>query len=238
MAVQLLPDAGTGTDIRTIQVLLVEDNEGDAALVEASLAEECTGSPLRPMVALTRARSLAEARAALRDHMPFVVLLDLGLPDSVGLETLSAMRAACDLPIVVLTGLADEETALEALKTGAQDYLFKGDVAPGTTLRALRYAIERRDQERELARSRWLAGIGETVLAVLHEINNPLTSLVMNAELVAAGDNDRATIQAILQSARRISEVTRRLGAQNDPRSVEYVRGMRMLDLSDGIARR
>lgn len=227
-----IPDAGFAAGVHTLSLLLVEDSDGDSALLEASLAEACTGSPLHPFVAIRRARSLADAIRELTVREPDVILLDLGLPDSTGLESLKAMRAACDLPIVVLTGLADERVALEAAQHGAQDYLFKGEIEPGVTLRALRYAIERKQQEGELARTRWRAGIGDTVLAVLHEINNPLTSLLMNAEMLSAGDRDARTIEAIGVAAGRIAEVTRRLSRQQlDPRTVEYVKGMRMLDL-------
>jgi DNA-binding NarL/FixJ family response regulator len=223
----------TSTNHR-IAVVMIEDNDGDAALLDASLAEACTGSPLHPWVTVQRARSLAGGIALLRTARPDVVLLDLGLPDSTGLQSLIALRAACRLPIVVMTGLADEQVALGALQEGAEDYLFKGELTPSVTLRALRYAIERKEQEAELARARWLSGIGATTLAVLHELNNPLTSLMMNAELVANGVRDRDVAVAILESAKRIAAVTRRLSQeQRDPRVVEYVDGMKMLDLRE-----
>lgn len=93
---------------------------------------------------------------------------------------------------------------------------------------------DRKEAELELARSRWLAGIGSTVLTVMHEINNPLTSLLMNAEVLAAGERDPATVRAIVAAAHRIADVTRQLSVQqHDPRTVEYVKGMRMLDLRE-----
>lgn len=232
MATLAIPDAGLALTPHTLTLLLVEDNDGDAALLEASLAEACTGSPLRPFVSLRRARTLEDAIRQLSESRPAVILLDLGLPDSSGISTLLELRVACDLPIVVLTGLADETVALEALQRGAQDYLFKNELSPAVTLRTLRYAIERRQQEDELAHTRWRAGIGDTVLAVLHEINNPLTSLLMNAEILAAGERDSNTVEAVREAAARIAEVTRRLSRQQvEPRTVEYVRGMKMLDL-------
>ncbi|MBL7495592.1 SpoIIE family protein phosphatase [Frankia sp. CNm7] len=122
-------------------VLLVEDDDGDAFLVQELLEE--TSAPVR----LLRASSLAEARALATDVR--CVLLDLGLPDSHGLSALETMRRlAPRAAIVVLTGLADEHRGIEALATGAQDYLAKGDINGKTLVRAMRYALERRDAER------------------------------------------------------------------------------------------
>jgi len=121
-------------------VLLVEDDDGDAFLVEELLDE--TSAP----VELLRAASLAEARPLAAGAR--CVLLDLGLPDSRGLSALEAMRLiAPRAAIVVLTGLADEYRGIEAMAAGAQDYLVKGETDGRTLVRALRYAIERRDAE-------------------------------------------------------------------------------------------
>jgi CheY-like chemotaxis protein len=231
MATQVLPDAGIAETGHLLTVLLVEDNDGDAALLEASLTGACTGSPLHPFVELIRVRTLAAGLERLASSHPQVILLDLGLPDSSGLDTLRSMRAKTDLAIVVLTGLADEQVALDAMQGGAQDYLFKGEVAPGTTLRAMRYAIERSRLQAELTETRYLAGIGQTVLAVLHELNNPLTSLLIDAELLASGPPDPELARSVVESAKRIALVTKRLAQQSRPRTVEYVKGMPMLDL-------
>ncbi|MBL7498845.1 SpoIIE family protein phosphatase [Frankia sp. CNm7] len=121
-------------------VLLVEDDDGDAFLVQELLEE--TSAPVQ----LLRASSIAEARA-LADGAR-AVLLDLGLPDSHGLSALETMRRlAPRAAIVVLTGLADEHRGIEALAAGAQDYLVKGEIDGKTLVRALRYALERRDAE-------------------------------------------------------------------------------------------
>ncbi|WP_131831579.1 response regulator, partial [Pseudofrankia asymbiotica] len=118
-------------------VLLVEDDDGDAFLVEELLDE--MSAPVR----LQRASSIAEARTMATGAR--CVLLDLGLPDSHGLSALETMRhVAPAAAIVVLTGLTDEHRGVEALAAGAQDYLVKGEIDGRTLLRALRYAIERR----------------------------------------------------------------------------------------------
>jgi CheY-like chemotaxis protein len=123
----------------TIRVLLVEDNPGDARLVEMMLTEKQDGS-----FVVERVPRLADAVEALKLGTFDVILLDLGLPDSSGLETASAMvQSAPAVPIVVLTGLDDEETGMEAVRRGVQDYLVKGHIDGTLVRRAARYAIDR-----------------------------------------------------------------------------------------------
>lgn len=124
-------------------VLLVEDDAGDALLVEELVAD----SALK--IRLQWVRSMAEAAEALAVDVPDCVLLDLHLPDAQGLEALSRVRANAErAAVVVLTGLAEEETGLAAVAAGAQDYLVKGRVEPGLFGRAVRYAIQRKQAER------------------------------------------------------------------------------------------
>ena len=131
-----------------IKVLLVEDNLGDAGLLYEGLEEAVPGQ-----FEMTHVRRLSEALEYLWEETCDVVLLDLGLPDSHGLDTLVVTRAqAPGVPIVVLTGFQDEALAVEALKGGAQDYLVKGQV-DGTLLgRTMRYAIVRKSTEEALLR--------------------------------------------------------------------------------------
>jgi signal transduction histidine kinase len=129
-----------------LRVLLVEDNLGDAGLIRAMLSEAAIAS-VRVRHVPRLAAGLEELATASHD----VVLLDLGLPDSQGLDTFLTMRTAAPrLPIVVLSGQADAELALRAVQEGAQDYLMKGHVEPEALLRSLRYAIEhKRIEERQ-----------------------------------------------------------------------------------------
>ncbi|MFJ6725046.1 MULTISPECIES: PP2C family protein-serine/threonine phosphatase [unclassified Streptomyces] len=127
---------------REPSVLLVEDDPGDALLVEELVADSTLTMRLRWV------RSMAEARASLADETPDCVLLDLHLPDARGLEALATVRASADqVAVVVLTGLAEEETGLAAVAAGAQDYLVKGRVEPELFGRAVRYAIQRKQAE-------------------------------------------------------------------------------------------
>jgi serine phosphatase RsbU (regulator of sigma subunit) len=128
----------TGHD--QVQVLLVEDDDGDALLVEELLLE------VGAAVIVQRARSLSQARVLLADAA--CVLLDLGLPDSQGLNGLrQLLQADPEAAVVVLTGEADEYLGERAVRAGAQDYLVKGEVAGHMLDRVIRYAVERRRAE-------------------------------------------------------------------------------------------
>jgi DNA-binding response OmpR family regulator len=133
-----------------VRVLLVEDNPGDARLFrEALRAAAALGDPID----VAHVGTLAGALSAIGETLPDAVLLDLGLPESQGLETFIRVRdAAPSLPVVVLSGLDDEETAVRAVRAGAQDYLVKGEVDGRLVERSVRYAVERRRAEREHAR--------------------------------------------------------------------------------------
>ena len=139
-------------DTHRLSILLVEDNPGDRRLTEIALRE--AGAEARIVCEVAVAGSLAEAVARLAGGDVFdAVLLDLGLPDSNGLDGLKTLRSSRpDVAIVVLTGLTDLTIATEALRFGAGDYLDKGEVEPRPLLRAIRYAIERKKSEAELVR--------------------------------------------------------------------------------------
>jgi serine phosphatase RsbU (regulator of sigma subunit) len=120
--------------------LLVEDDDGDALLVEELLLE------VGAAVVVQRARSLTQAKALLADAA--CVLLDLGLPDSQGLNGLrQLLQVDPEAAVVVLTGEADEYLGERAVRAGAQDYLVKGEVAGHMLDRVIRYAVERRRAE-------------------------------------------------------------------------------------------
>ncbi|MBN2516093.1 MAG: PAS domain S-box protein [Deltaproteobacteria bacterium] len=133
----------------SLKVLLIEDNPGDARLIRETLREINTTRYEMEWV-----DRLAPGLEQLEREVIDVVLLDLSLPDSHGLETLErTLPQSKEVPIVVLTGLDDEELAIYAVRNGAQDYLIKGDVN-GTLLgRSIRYAIERKKTEVALQRA-------------------------------------------------------------------------------------
>jgi len=121
------------------KVLLIEDNPGDARLVQEMLVDA------EGTFRVQTAASLVAALDALAHEKFDVALVDLSLPDSNGLETLlTVQRHAPGLPMVALTGLKSESMALAAVKQGAQDYLVKGTLTTESLVRALQYAMMRR----------------------------------------------------------------------------------------------
>lgn len=137
------------TEATPFKLLLVEDNPSDARLVRELLRE-----PGSTPVAVTLAERMDAAVEHMRHEGFGAIILDLNLPDSRGLETLSrAHQEASDAPILVLTGFDDEELAAAAVRSGAQDYLVKGELDAEILRRAIRYAVERKHAE---ATIRWL----------------------------------------------------------------------------------
>jgi diguanylate cyclase (GGDEF)-like protein len=157
-----MPDA---PETRTpLQILFIEADEVDVILVRRALKQSSTPFDL------TSSRTLAEALRLLSATSFDAILVDLSLPDSGGLEGLEQLAAASpDTPIVVLTGLADNASAMAALEAGAQDYLVKGQTNKDLLERTLRYAIQRQqivsenrrlmEQLRQLARIDPLTGV-------------------------------------------------------------------------------
>ncbi|UCN13340.1 SpoIIE family protein phosphatase [Cellulomonas iranensis] len=140
------PPASTADDL-PLRILVVEDDEGDAVLVQEHLQDAGL------VHETVWARSVDEA---LENLDVDCVLLDLGLPDAMGLGALQRVLDAGAPPVVVLTGLTGTDAGLEAVAAGAQDFLVKGDVHPDVLARSVRYAVQRRrleDTGRALYRS-------------------------------------------------------------------------------------
>jgi len=128
---------------KLIHILLVEDEPGDAELLRITLRSSRTCR-----FDVTHVMTLAEARLQLGKGRFDVIMLDLSLPDSTGLETVKAGREmAGKSPIIVLTGQSDFEFALSVLDAGASDYLLKEDIRIGELVRVIRYAIHRKEME-------------------------------------------------------------------------------------------
>src|SRR5580693_1044471 len=160
---------------KALRVLLVEDNAGDARLVREMFSTEKPGS-----FELTHLLRMSEAMIHLGKGDVDVVLLDLGLPDTHGLETVRQAHAvAPSVPLIVLTGLDDEALADDAMKEGAQDYLIKGQIENRALPRALRHAIERHrmQTESDLIRTQQLQFKDEFLSHVSHELRSPLTAI-------------------------------------------------------------
>ena len=131
-----------------LRLLLVEDSDADAALFRSLI--KATSFLANPQ--LVRARSIAEALQLIVAHSPDCVLLDLGLPDAIRLSGLDALRKLDPrAAILMLTGFDDDETALEALRNGAQDYVVKDQADDRTLGRAILRSIQRHQLMTELA---------------------------------------------------------------------------------------
>jgi PAS domain S-box-containing protein len=130
----------------TIYILLIEDNPDDAELLQRKLTKSVNSQFM-----VTPVRSLKDGLEQISDNPPDLILSDLGLPDSHGLDTVTkVLQMAPNIPLVVLSGFDDEAVAIKAVQLGAQDYLVKGQMDVYQVERALFYAIERTRLQREL----------------------------------------------------------------------------------------
>jgi diguanylate cyclase (GGDEF)-like protein len=163
--------------MRSLRVLLVEDSPPDSELVLALL--EDSGATVEIC------SSLREALDILGGRTFDVAVADLSLPDALDLEAVSVLRAAAPgLPLVVLTGRDDEQTALQALAAGAQDYVAKRDLTATVLIRSLRYAQERAHADEALrVFSRWTAVLLDGLEAATCAVDERGTVLAVNAAL-------------------------------------------------------
>ncbi len=129
--------------IEPIKVLLIEDNAGDYEII-LQMLEVSEKAEFK----LTYTPRLVSGLKLLESKKFDIILLDLGLPDSVGLESFKAiLNEHPAIPIIILTGLANEEIGIQAIRYGAQDYLVKGEFNGKLLVRAIQYAIERKKLE-------------------------------------------------------------------------------------------
>ena len=179
-----------------------------------------------------------------------LVVLDINMPGLDGLEVCRRIRAheaGRETFVVIVTARDGRSDLADVLEAGADDYVTK-PASPENLRARLEIAerrmgqdVQRRAAEAESARSRWLAGIGETTIALEHEINNPLSALLGHAELLVMEGGLTAEqleqLGIIQEQAARIAQVVRRLARLKNPQSVEYLAGSLMLDLSPRAGR-
>jgi DNA-binding NarL/FixJ family response regulator len=214
-----------------LRILLVEGDDAYAEMIDAEFRRADVAAELR------RAPTLADARRPAAHEGIDVVLLDLALPDSAGLDTLRAMRASlADVPIVVLTAANCDVLAVTAVRSGAQDYLVKGETGPRLLVRALRHACERALARQDASGPEWqpqTEAAGRIAGSLAHDFNNALTSIFGYVDLlldgVGPGDPRRHDILEIRRSAERASAQARQLLAfgRGGPRRA------RVFDLDD-----
>jgi DNA-binding response OmpR family regulator len=184
------------------------------------------------------------AWALFQDAPVPLVVLDINMPGLDGLTVCRMIRdhaAGRETFVIMVTARDGRDDLTAVLAAGADDYVTKPS-SPENLRARLEIAGQRivqnaasRAAEAELARSRWLAGIGETTIAIEHEINNPLSALLGHAELLLMDQGMSAeqtdSLRIIQEQAVRIADVVRRLARLKNPQSVEYLSGSRMLDL-------
>lgn len=180
-----------------LEILLIEDNPGDATLFEHHLTTDRPGS--FPSATVTHVECLDAGITELEHSTYDLVLLDLGLPDSKGLDTLDRYNDAVadtpaihPLPVIVLTGLKDDNTAVKAIERGAQDYVVKDSVDENLLHRTLRYAIERHGKQQELRRQN--ERLERFANVVSHDLRNPLG--VAQGRIGMIDDDEHAPIVA------------------------------------------
>jgi DNA-binding response OmpR family regulator len=222
-----------------MRVLVADDDDNMRALVTAVLT--AAGHTVREAATGSEAWTICEREA------PEFAVLDWQMPAPDGIEICERLRAGAataTVPVpppyvLIVTASNDLQRVLDA---GADDYLPKPVTPEALATRVIigerRMAADRarRAAEDALRRAQWVAGIAETAIAVQHEINNPLTALLGHVALLESGvvpsGEERESIRTIADQATRIAGVVRRLATLRDPRSVEYLEGTRMLDLS------
>jgi len=196
------------------QVLLIEDNPGDADLIRLRLVE---GSA---PVDVSCANRLSDGLASLAARPPSVVLLDLNLPDSHGSETFrKVMEQAPDVPIVILSGQEDEQLAMKAIHQGGQDYLVKGHMTSRNLERSMRYAVERQALLRslEISRKQQIEFKNQFLSHVSHELRTPLTCIHQYVSLLFDGlagpvaPEQRDHLQTVLKSVNQLHAMIRDL---------------------------
>ena len=228
------PPAGPGPENRElITVLLVEDNNVDARVVEEALRESS-----RVRFRLERADRLATAVARLAKDPCDIIILDLTLPDSYGLDTFLRIRdTAPETPILVLTGLDDETLGIMAVQQGAQEYLVKGQATGPLIVRCLRYALQRHRMQEDLRglsltddltglfNRRGFTLLSRQLLKVCSRMSRPLVLLLADLDNLqainsstggaAAGDEALRQVGTLLRRTFRDSDVLARLGGSS-----------------------
>jgi signal transduction histidine kinase len=170
---------------KALQVLLVEDNAGDVRLLREMFRGEKPDS-----FELTHLLRMSEAETHLAKGGVDIVLLDMGLPDGHGLDTVRRAHAAApSVPLIILTGLDDEALAAAAMTQGAQDYMIKGQIESRALPRALRHAIERHrmQTETDLIRTQQMHFKDEFLSHVSHELRSPLTAIRQFVAIILDG---------------------------------------------------
>jgi DNA-binding response OmpR family regulator len=203
---------------RKMKIALVEDNRFHAILFEQAVKEQYPGFSV---TVYTTGKAFLETLPSGHDDM---IAIDFNLPDMDGLQLLSQIRAEKpDIPIILITGVGSEQTAVEAMKSGATDYIAKSGDYGSTIPRVIKQAYQKQQlilRNRRLgakAREAEKLEVITTMTCTLnHEVNNPLMAILGNVELLLddpafAGNGAEEKLRMIEASARRIQEITHQM---------------------------
>ena len=197
----------------SIKILLVEDNPADQIMVEEVLQDTTTFQ-----YRLATCERVQEAPNCIVETRPDIILLDLSLPDSSGLATLEKVKAHSPLvPVVIFTGLSDQQVGIDALNLGAEDYLVKDEIRAGTTLeRTINFALERHKLRQELMQSmdqvkRSNQKLEDFAYVVSHDLKSPISNLRSLLDMLdrasIVGDYNQQVITMIDGSVSKLSDM-------------------------------
>lgn len=197
-------------DSQPIHILLVDDNPRDRDLAIAMLK-----SYVNLRYEIGECRSMAETKLYLAENGADVILLDLGLPDTHGIETVRALRRIdANSPLIVFTGENSDDKGIQALQEGAQEYLRKDELTPAGLSKAIRYAVTRtklqselrqahqmeeeanrklRETQAQLMHSTKMSALGQLTAGICHEMNNPLSSLIGHLDTIGRASETLAS---------------------------------------------
>ena len=224
---------------KALQILLVEDNAGDARLLQEMFRTEKADS-----FELTHYLRMGEAMIHLAKGGVDIILLDLGLPDAHGLDTVRrAHEVAPNVPMIVLTGLDDETLAAAAMKEGAQDYLIKGQIENRALPRALRHAIERHrmQSEADQIKKMQLQLKDDFLSHVSHELRSPLTAIYQFGTILADGlagetkPEQQEYLQIILRNVGQLQSMIDDLLEATRAQTGKFVIETQCVSVSDAI---
>ena len=220
-----------------MQIILADDSEVTRRMLAATLTRAG-----HDVIAVGDGEA---AWAAFEAQRPPMLILDWQMP---GLDGLGVCRRVRESPdggdffVLMVTGRDASNHLSDALAAGINDYLAKPATPEHLAARVriaevrIGHRMARRRAEEALAKAQWLAGIGHTALALQHEINNPLTALLTHAQLLAIDPEStpgvRDQVGTVIEQARRIADVVRRLKELREPQTVTYLGKERMLNLS------
>lgn len=218
-----------------ISILLIEDNPDDSDFFSETLID--IPSETFDLTSVTR---LNEALSKLETQTFDIIFLDLALPDAHGLDGFTKLHQKNPtIPVVILTGLDDDKTALDIMRQGAQDYLVKGTIEPSLLNKTIGYAVERKRAETISQQAERMKVLAQAAVTTSHHINQPLTSLLGYCDLLLSMTNTSETspetliefLNEIRESGIKIRDIVQKFERIEHYVTTPYVAGIDMLDL-------